>query len=193
MDSAEPPSSRQDRSRFPPADARRRALARLVDLLLPLPLVVLADPFGHSKAFALAAALVFCGDALFGPGRSPGKRLFSLRVVQVPSGKPLTVTRALARNALFALALVPGIVDARLAAITALLLSLALEAAVALRPLARELGQRRLGDLLAGTQVIDSRIGLPLETPIPLRRTQAAVEPSSVSRQPEPKKDAACA
>jgi len=54
-----------------------------------------------------------------------------------------------------------------------------LEAGVALRPLTRELGQRRLGDLIAGTQVIDgprrpragrpgrSRIGLlpPLHSP----------------------------
>ena len=168
------PEPLDEPSPFPPADGRRRLLARLFDLCLPIA-AILAAPGGSARPLALAAAaLVLCSDALFGPGRSPGKRLFSLRTVQLPSGRSPTMPRAILRNAPFALALWPAIFPvaafARWEALAALGVALALEAAVALRPLQRELGQRRLGDLLSGTQVIDSRIALPLMTPAQVRR-----------------------
>jgi len=51
---------------YPPADARRRALARAVDLLLALAPLFIA----RTRAGAIvAAALLLFGDSLFGPGR----------------------------------------------------------------------------------------------------------------------------
>jgi hypothetical protein len=58
------------------------------------------------------------------------------------------------------------------------------EAAVALRPLTRDLGQRRLGDLVAGTQVIDGRVALGLEArPVTNRAPAPAPLASRAARQ----------
>jgi uncharacterized RDD family membrane protein YckC len=67
------------------------------------------------------------------------------------------------RNGLFALTLTPAIAGAPVQIAAAALLSvLVLEGLVATRPLTRDLGQRRLGDLFAGTQVIDASLALGL-------------------------------
>jgi len=59
-----------------------------------------------------------------------------------------------------------------------------LEAGVALRPLTRDLGQRRLGDLIAGTQVIDGRVALGLETrPVTNRAPATAPLASRAARE----------
>ncbi len=173
---AEPPGAR---SPFPPADARRRIVARLIDLAVPV-CALMAAPEGQRRPIALGAgALLLCSDALFGSGRSLGKRLCSLRIVTVPQGRPPAMRNALLRNVLFAVSMLPAVASpapvARWLALAALGVALAVEAAYALRPLLRELGQRRIGDLLAGTQVIDSRIALPLATPAMVRRPERLV------------------
>jgi hypothetical protein len=66
-----------------------------------------------------------------------------------------------------------------------------LEAAVALRPLSRDLGQRRLGDLLAGTQVIDGRVALGLHSP-GVRNAAPTTAPLA-SRAARQKETPACA
>src|SRR5439155_24941997 len=71
MDKAEPGGPRP----YPPADFRRRAIARAIDLLIALAPIGLI-PAGHPFAVALlAGALLLFGDSLFGAGRSLGKRL----------------------------------------------------------------------------------------------------------------------
>jgi uncharacterized RDD family membrane protein YckC len=156
VETAEPPS-------YPPADARRRTLARALDLcigLLPLVLV----PGGHPRAGALLSLiLLLAADSLFGTGRSLGKRAAGLRVIALRTRRPAGIAACLRRDAVFAIAPLPALLGAGhpLAVTTAVLGAIcALEAAVALRPLTRDLGQRRLGDLLAGTQVIDGSIAL---------------------------------
>ncbi len=150
-----------------PAEFRRRALARLIDLMVALaPLVLVAR--GHRRAGELiAAAILMTADSLFGPGRSLGKRLFGLRTLMVATRRPAGLRASLRRNSVFALGLLPALAGAPLpVTIGALAAIVALEAGVALRPLTRDLGQRRLGDLLAGTQVVDASVALRLQQPL---------------------------
>jgi hypothetical protein len=133
----EPPS-------YPPADLRRRLYAR---------------------AFDLAIGLL----PLFGTGRSLGKRAFGLRVVLLATRRPAGISACLRRNAIFAIALVPALAGAAhpiALSLAVLAVLLAIETRIALRPLTRDFGARRLGDLIAGTQVIDASIALGLKAPI---------------------------
>jgi uncharacterized RDD family membrane protein YckC len=190
VETAEPPS-------YPPADPRRRILARALDLcigLLPLVLV----PGGHPRAGALLSLiLLLAGDSLFGTGRSLGKRAAGLRVIALRTRRPAGISACLKRDAVFAAAPLPALLGAgHPLAVTAAALGVicAVEAAVALRPLTRDLGQRRLGDLLAGTQVIDGSIALgiaqashadPRAAPAPLVSSRAARE--STRARPGPR------
>src|SRR3954471_2066835 len=189
MQKAEPPGPARE---YPPADFRRRALARAVDLFIAL-LPIFLSPRGHPRAGELLfAALLLYGDSLFGPGRSLGKRLLGLRVVVLATRRPSGMRDSVLRNLPFALAVLPAVFGAsRPLFALALCCIVAAEALVALRPLTRDLGQRRLGDLLAGTQVVDSRVALDLDT-------NPAVNPARVSaplasRAARRKEPAACA
>jgi uncharacterized RDD family membrane protein YckC len=166
---AEPPS-------HPPADFRRRVLARAVDLLIAVAPLLLV-PRGHPLwGEALCAAFLLCGDSLFGPGRSLGKRFAGLRVLSLASRRPAQLRESLLRNAVFAVTLLPALLGARVqVSAAALLCVLALEGFVATRPLTKDFGRRRLGDLLAGTQVIDASLALGL--PSAVRETPAAPAP----------------
>ncbi len=189
MDQAEPPGQRPT---YPPADFRRRVLGRAVDLLIALAPVVLA-PRGHPHAGELlCAALLLFGDSLFGAGRSLGKRLAGLRVVVLATHRPAGMRESVLRNLPFALAVVPAAMGASRPIFAAALACLVvLEAYVALRPLTRDLGQRRIGDLLAGTQVIDGRIALGLQAPA-VRGAARATAPLA-SRAARQKEESACA
>jgi uncharacterized RDD family membrane protein YckC len=158
---AEPPS-------YPPADLRRRALARAFDLVVGLfPLLFVRE---HARIGALLSlALILCSDALFGTGRSLGKRAFGLRVVLLATRRPAGISACLRRNSVFAVALLPALFGSpHPVAITVAVLAVlvAVETAVALKPLTRDFGMRRLGDLIAGTQVIDASIALGLKAPV---------------------------
>lgn len=210
-DTSEPPGP-PGTSSYPPADARRRVLARLLDLCACLVPLVLA-PGDHTTAAALASgALLLFSDALFGPGRSLGKRLFGLRTISLATRRPAGTLASVQRNAIFALAILPALfAPSPLLLVTEALGAIfAAEALVALLPLRRDLGQLRFGDLLAGTQVIDASIPLPLLEPLGRRPNgRVALGPSSqrtitrlrrapredrpaASRQ-SPQKDLACA
>ena len=166
MEKSEPPGSG---FRFPPAPAefRRRALARLTDVAIALAPLLLAAR-GHRRAGELcAAALLLTSDSLLGPGRSPGKRLFGLRTLLLATQRPAGLRESLRRNSVFALGLLPALLGASLpVTLAALAVIAAVEAGVALRPLTRDLGRRRLGDLLAGTQVVDASVALRLKLPV---------------------------
>jgi uncharacterized RDD family membrane protein YckC len=171
---AEPPSPGEGTSKYPPADFRRRALARSIDLLLALAPLYLAPREHPLPGALLAGALLFFNDSLFGPGRSLGKRLAGLRVLIVATRKPSGVRESVLRNGVFVLGLVPAVAGwpAHYTAAALALIAIA-EAAVVLRPLLRDLGQRRVGDLVAGTQVIDASVALGL----PVRPQREALPP----------------
>jgi uncharacterized RDD family membrane protein YckC len=156
VETAEPPS-------YPPADLRRRAAARLIDLAIGLAPLILV-PRGQPRAGELLCLLLLLAvDSLFGNGRSLGKRAAGLRVLTLATRRPAGILACLRRNAIFALAPLPALLGApHPLAVTLLAMGIicALEACVALRPLTRDFGQRRLGDLLAGTQVVDGSIAL---------------------------------
>jgi uncharacterized RDD family membrane protein YckC len=163
MNKGEPPS------RYPPADPRRRLLGRAIDFAVAFaPLLVV--PRGHPWAGdILAAALLLCNDSLFGPGRSLGKRLAGLRVIAL-DGRPANVRESFLRNVLFLFGLLPELFGRGLAITAAAFACLAaVEACIALMPLTRDLGQRRLGDLLAGTQVIDASIAAGAGVDLPVK------------------------
>jgi uncharacterized RDD family membrane protein YckC len=163
MTQAEPPGTR-----YPPADLRRRALARLLDFLLAFLPLVLVPAARVTAGLMLSAGLLLCGDRLFGPGRSLGKRLAGLRCIVLSTRRPAGLAASLRRNALFAVALLPALLGARPRLLWTLALLCAaslLELAAILRPLTRDLGQRRLGDLAAGTQVIDASLAVGLPAP----------------------------
>jgi uncharacterized RDD family membrane protein YckC len=165
-----------DPSSYPPADVRRRAVARALDLAVALaPLLLMRE---HARAGALLSlALILCADALFGTGRSLGKRAAGLRVVQLATRRPAGIAACLRRNAVFAVALLPALFGApHPVAVTLAVLAvlLAVETGVALQPLTRDLGARRIGDLIAGTQVIDASLALGLKAPVVPKPAHAA-------------------
>lgn len=190
MDPADPPPG--ERPSWPPADFRRRGIARAIDLLIALAPIWLA-PRGHPIAAALlSGAILFFSDSLFGAGRSLGKRLAGLRVVVLATGRPAGVRESVLRNGLFVVGIAPALAGAppQISAV-ALLCIIVLETGVALRPLTRDLGQRRLGDLVAGTQVIDGRVALTLpERPVSNGARATAPLASRAAREEE---DTACA
>lgn len=120
----------------------RRALAEVVDRLLPLPFIVYLFP--PWMVVVIAYHLICDGSP---SSRSPGKWIFRLRVVSISSNKPCGVLRSMLRRLPTALgqaaycswALVPLIIAYELASL----------AFVWLNPTAR-----RFEDYLAGTQVI---------------------------------------
>jgi len=184
MDKAEPSGPRPS---YPPADFRRRAIARAMDLIVALAPLLLV-PAGHPVAVALlSSSVLLFGDSLFGAGRSLGKRLAGLRVMVLSTLRPAGVRESVLRNGLFVLGLAPAFAGAPspLPA-AALACVIVLEAGVALRPLTRDLGQRRLGDLIAGTQVIDGRVALGLSTrPVTNPAPTTAPLASRAARQEE--------
>ena len=165
---AEPPG-------YPPADFRRRVLARAVDLLIALAPLLLV-PRGHPQAGELlCAGLLLFGDALGGQGRSPGKRVAGLRVLVLSTRRPAQVRESILRNVIFAAALLPALLGAPVqVSAAALLCALAVEGGVSTRPLSKDLGRRRLGDLIAGTQVIDASLALGLKEPVAQSAARAA-------------------
>ena len=179
LDNPEPPGPDRERTSYPPADFRRRAAARSIDLLIAVAPLLLVSRGHLTSGEILSAALLLCGDSLFGPGRSLGKRLAGLRVVVVRSRRLCGTRESIARNAVFVLGLLPAAMGAPLSFSLGALLCIALiEAGVALRPLTRDLGQRRLGDLIAGTQVIDANIAIGLRAP---RATEAPRTPATMA------------
>lgn len=164
MQQAEPPGST-----YPPADLRRRALARLLDFAVALAPLLLVPPAHAAAGLTLSAALLACGDRLFGPGRSLGKRVAGLRCIVVATRRPADLPASLRRNAIFACAPIAAALGHLRPPLvwTLVLLGAAslLELSTLLRKLARDLGRRRLGDFAAGTQVVDASLAVGLPAP----------------------------
>lgn len=118
------------------ADVRRRAYAALVDALIVSSGCLMAYGFRSLLLVCMCAAYTLLRDAML--GRSVGKFLFGLMVVNLETSQPASVLDSAARNLMFVL---PGI---NLAAVP-------LETRTLVRD---ELGQR-LGDRMALTQVVD--------------------------------------
>jgi len=132
---------------FSKAPVVRRAAADLIDRLVPLPFIA---HFFWPWAIVCVAYDLLCD----GTGASVGKRLMGLQAVVVSGGpervgQPCTLGRSVLRNVLWS--------GARLCYTTVLLapLGFAYDLVEVLLVLCSPNG-RRLGDLLAGTQVVAS-------------------------------------
>jgi uncharacterized RDD family membrane protein YckC len=184
---AEPPGAPQ---LYPPAELRRRGLARVCDTLLgAAPLAVLV-PLSHPGMGAfLAVALSLCNDRLFGPGRSLGKKLFGLRVITIEDRRPADISASAKRNAALALSMIPaasGDLRGLLLSGTALLAVAVAETLTVVAPLQRitNLARLRIGDHAAGTQVIDASIAIGLPAPKPAHRAPSRPVLGAHHRQP---------
>jgi len=123
-------------SPYAKVDLPRRLYAATIDGLLVASLFALYWSSLSIALVASGAAYVLFRDSI--RGRSLGKFLFGLTVVNLQSGRPASARDSLARNIVFVL---PG---ANIAAVF-----------LETRTLARDPQGQRLGDRLAMTQVVD--------------------------------------
>jgi len=123
-------------SPYAKADVRRRLFAAVVDAVPPVAGGLVYGESGSFLLLVVAAAYVLLRDSM--RGQSMGKLLFGLVVISIDTGQACGVKGSIQRNVVF---LIPG---ANLAAIF-------LESITSIRD---PQGQR-LGDRIAGTQVVE--------------------------------------
>lgn len=123
-------------SPYPKADMAKRALATTVDVMLVVMALFYYNRFESLRYLILATAYALLKDAV--GGRSVGKFLFGLFVVDLGTGRPSGYGASMRRNSLLVL---PG----------ANVVAAFLEA----RTLVRDPQGQRLGDRFAQTQVVE--------------------------------------
>src|SRR5215831_2132924 len=123
-------------SPYPKADMAKRALATTVDVMLVVVVLFYYNRFGSLRYLIVATAYVLLKDAV--GGRSVGKFLFGLFVVDLGTGRPSGYGACVRRNSLFVL---PG--------------ANAVAAFLEARTLVRDPQGQRLGDRFAQTQVVE--------------------------------------
>ncbi|HEX8750256.1 MAG TPA: RDD family protein [Nitrospira sp.] len=136
---------------YPKAQVLNRFIAKLIDLFLAAAAAELIAPVG----FLAGVAYLFVADG-FADGRSIGKRLIGLQTVLPGTREPAGFRESIIRNIpfavaqlLFAIPYVGWLASAAIVMFEAILI------------IGNEQG-RRLGDELAGTQVLDAgRLALP--------------------------------
>jgi len=169
-DPDEPPSP------YPKCELLPRLMARVFDLMVCGALIVLM----HQAGAAAGALYLLLADGLF-RGQSLGKRMLGVRVVHVRTRRGVGARQSAVRNfpmaVLGLLALGPASHWKLLAAF-----SLAVLGYEAVRIWMHPLGLR-IGDELAGTQVVDGKI--PLATP-----ALAGVGPHRAPGEPAPHRPA---
>jgi uncharacterized RDD family membrane protein YckC len=171
-------SARPEGSPYPKAELLPRLLARLTDFLLAVlfPLV-LGEPGG-----ILAALYLLFADGVF-HGQSVGKRLLGIKVMILSPRSEADYRRSALRNFPFAvvalLGLLPGGRGLLMGCAAAVVL--AVEGTMAL---ADKLGLR-LGDLVSGTQVVDTKVlAIKKVRPVlePVRAEGAHAQPAASVR-----------
>lgn len=144
-------SARPEGSPYPKAESLPRLLARLTDFMLAalLPMVA-GEPGG-----ILAVLYLLFADGIL-RGQSPGKKLLGIKVIHVGYRRDADFRESALRNFPFALAMLLC-----LSPTWGELLALAASAAVTTMESERVVSDKlglRLGDLLAGTQVVDTKV-----------------------------------
>jgi uncharacterized RDD family membrane protein YckC len=159
-------SARPEGSWYPKAEPLPRLLARLTDFILAALLVLAA---GRAGPMAAALYLLFA-DGLF-RGQSAGKRLLGIKVVALQERREAGYRESALRNFPFALVplahYLPGFGDLLLVGG-----GLGLVTFEGLRAFTDGLGLR-LGDLVAGTQVVDTKVVVGMAVQPLLKRVPA--------------------
>ena len=136
---------------YPKAQVLNRFIAKLIDLFLAATAAEVVAPVG----FLAGLAYLLVADGFAG-GRSIGKRLIGLQTILPDTREPAGFRESIIRNIPFALAQVAFAVP-----YVGWLVSVAIVGFEAILIIGNEQG-RRLGDELAGTQVLDAgRLALP--------------------------------
>jgi len=133
------------------ADPYARIAAKLIDALIAAMVGQLVPPFG----MLLGLLYLLIADGM-NDGRSPGKRLFALRVVDTETKLPATVRQSCLRNVNLALIYFLTAIP-----LLGLILAVVLGAFVLfveLHAIFRDEEGHRMGDLLAETQVVGGRL-----------------------------------
>jgi uncharacterized RDD family membrane protein YckC len=141
---------RREESRYPKADLTLRGLARLADFTIALGISITAPGFGP----LVAAAYLLVADALL-QGQSPGKRIFGVKVLVPSTRAPAGFQESALRNAPFAAATLCWALP--LLWPLFFLVGVPAVAYEAWRAFEEPQG-RRLGDRLADTQVVDTKV-----------------------------------
>ena len=129
---------------YPKAEVLNRGIAKLIDLFI----VAAADPVIVPVGFLAGLAYILIADGFAG-GRSVGKRVIGLQTVLPERREPAGFRESIIRNLPFAVAQLAFAVP-----YVGWMVSVAILAFEAILIVGNEQG-RRLGDEVAGTQVLD--------------------------------------
>lgn len=139
-------------SPYPKASSWLRLGARLVDAAVALGMYRVAGPAG-----GVLALLYLCvADAMF-QGQSPGKKIFGVKAMHVPTRSAVRNRDSVLRNAPFALVVLLGMMPPPLGYGAFLGGLFVIGGAEALRVVRDPLGLR-FGDAWAQTQVVDGKV-----------------------------------
>ncbi len=130
---------------YPKAHVLNRFVAKLIDLFIVAAASEMASPVG----FLSGLAYILIADGFAG-GKSIGKRLIGLETIQLDSRGPAGFRESILRNLPFGCAQIAFAIPW-----IGWLMSLAIVAFESLLIIGNEQG-RRLGDEVAGTQVLDA-------------------------------------
>jgi len=142
----------RENSPYPKASSWLRLGARAVDAAVALGMYRLGGPAGG----VLAILFLCVADAMF-QGQSPGKRIFGVKAMHVPTRSAVRNRDSVLRNAPFALVVLLGMMPPPLGQGAFLAGVFVIGGAEALRVVRDPLGLR-FGDAWAQTQVVDGKV-----------------------------------
>jgi hypothetical protein len=142
--------------RYPRASWWLRAGARLVDVALAWAVFVSTGPAG----VVMALLFILFADGML-QGQSPGKKIFGVKVIYLPTRSAARHRDSVLRNAPFGLIIILAMVPEL--GLKAFVAGLVVIAGIETIEALRDEGGARLGDAWAQTQVIDGKVptGVP--------------------------------
>lgn len=154
-------------SPYPKASLLLRAGARLVDVAIAWALYVSTGPAG----IVLALLYLLLADGML-QGQSPGKKLFGVKVVYLPSRAPARYRDSVLRNAPFGLVIILSMMPEL--GLKAFLAGAVVIGGIEAVKCLRDVDGVRLGDLWAQTQVVDGKVAAEKPAVAPGGRHQEA-------------------
>ncbi len=145
-----------EEERYPKASLLLRAGARLVDVAIAWALYVATGPAG----IVIALLYLLLADGML-HGQSPGKKIFGVRVVYLPSRQPARYRDSVLRNAPFGLVIILSMMPEL--GFKAFIAGLVVIGSIETVKTLRDKDGVRLGDAWAQTQVTDGKV--PAEKP----------------------------
>ncbi len=144
--------SEEESSPYPKCSLVLRGLARTVDVALAWGCFLFAGRAGS----VLALLFILLADGMF-QGQSPGKRIFGVKAIYLPTRAGARFRESVLRNAPFGLIVILGMMPRPLGSVAFWSGAIFIGAVEAWKVLRDPLGIR-LGDVWAVTQVIDGKV-----------------------------------